>query len=516
MKVLNHMINKEVMALKAEELGFDKSEQAVGVSTAVIDYEASNLMHEELIKAPCEDVSEAAIDEYYSKMGIRRNFQFIICNFEDDALKAREKVMSGELWEDVADEFNDGSRGPNGDYRVSIKYGQVDDDFEAAIFDIKEGEVTMPISSVYGWWILRFNNITEERTPPMDDQLREKIRMTLVSQCVNLSRTRFIEASCEKHELEFNETALWIIFQGLPENEPYLDPETQKPISKEKLADLDVPVDELDTVFYSVRYDLDAEPEVWTIGDYKELYDNLNTFQRPKRREMLGGVRNKILEEMIYRQLLKAEARERGFNERPEVTNESKQRSEQVMVTKLHDEVVKYKEQVTPAEMEEFWEAHKQEYVEPEKRIGRVVYCADEAAAGEARKLAVQGRDWDSILAAYSQDEQNREAGGTVEFSTKDSDLLRDKLFMMGAENDVSEPFPAAGHWAVLKLETIEPETQKKMVDLTETLGQRIKMIRKDKALNDLLEEWKSQYGVEVDESALGDLKSLEELRDAS
>lgn len=513
---LQILINKELMAQKAEELGFGKDENVNNATAVVSEYEAGKLMHKELVEDPCSDISDQQVQDYYDKMGMVRNFQFMICNFEDDARKARDKVVAGELWEDVADEFNDGSRGPKGDYTVSIKYGQVEDYFEEAIYGLNEGEVTQPVPSVYGWWVLRFNNLTTERVPPLEDELKERIRATLVSRCINLSREEFIQASCKKHELNFDETALWIIFQGMPEEEPYMDDKTQQPIDKNFLKKLDVPTSELDKVLYSCRFDLDAEPEVWTIGDYKDLYDSMNVFQRPKRSDMLGGVRKKFMEDMIYRQLLIAESKERNFDKRTEVTSVAKQRSEQVMVTKLHEEIVKFDEVITPEQLNAFWEDHKQDYNAPARRSGRIAYCKDKDLAAKAREDALAGGDWTEIMNQYEQTRENKKTGGKVSFASTDVGADRDAMFMLEKIGDVSAPVPSHGFWAIALYEEDLPEGIMDLDEVRDSLTNRIKSIRKDQALKDLLEKWRGEFGSEIHTRNLKGLKSWEQLKDTA
>ena len=366
-RFLEIMIDKELMALKAEQLGFGKSDRIESLNTAVTEVKAGVIMQQELIFDPAQIVSQAEIDDYYSNLQYKRNFHFILCNFEDDALSAREEILSGGLWEDVADKYNDGSRGPNNDYSVTFEYGKAQDKFEKALFGAEVGEVTMPVPTVYGWWVLRLNTIEENRVPELDEQYSDRIRQTLVARKVNLGRQDFVQASREKHGFHMDEAALWIIFQGLPEkDEPYLNPDTNKPTPRESLKPLDIDVEDLDKEFYRCQFDLSEEPEVWTVGDYKSLYDGLNVFQRPKRSKLLNGIKFEICQEMIDKQLLISESRERGYNQHPEVFAEVKKRTEEMMVNKLFEEVVVIDEIVTPEEVEAFWTENSEIFVNRE------------------------------------------------------------------------------------------------------------------------------------------------------
>lgn len=508
---LEIVVNKELMAAKAVDLGFDMDDNMRRADDALTEHYAGKLMFEELNKIPSQNVSEAEIDAYYENQKTIRHVRFMICNFKDDALEARRRILDGALWDDVAEEFNDGSKGPNGNYTLALQWGRMEDAFEEAVFDLEVGEVSEPIDTVYGWWIIRLDSVSENRVPALTEEQRERIRQTLQARKSNVMNAEFVDASREKHEVYLDETALWLVFNGMPETEDYLDPETKKPVPVGKLQPLDVPTEELDRVFFSAKFDLDGEPEVWTIGDYKAQYDQWNVFQRPKRAELLGGVRKKILNDMVDRRLMIAEARERGYFERPEVTGEVGMNLEKAMVQKLHEEVVTIDEAITPEQIDAFWAEHADEYYQQEVRYGHVVYTTERAGAEAAAATAADG-DWDAVLEAHSENPQNKEAGGEVKMPASGSGALRDALFGMTEPGEISSPVPVEGGWAVARLDSVQPGRPMELDEVRSAVGERIKSIRKNEALNDLLDQWREEYGVTVRDDVLPALKSWDEL----
>ncbi len=123
-RFLDVLIDKELMLLKAHELGYDADQDVQEFNKSFLAYRASTIMHEDLIDKPASQVTDEEIQEFYDKLQQKRKFHFLICNFKDDALAARQKLLDGNLWEDVADEYNVGSKGPNGDYTFTIEYGR--------------------------------------------------------------------------------------------------------------------------------------------------------------------------------------------------------------------------------------------------------------------------------------------------------------------------------------------------------------------------------------------------------
>jgi parvulin-like peptidyl-prolyl isomerase len=506
---LDVIINKELMALRAIEMGYDSEEQITGAQKAMMEYHAGQLLHEEVIDKPTNVISDEQLEYYYSRLPEVRECSFIICNFREDAVKARQAVLDGGLWEDVAEQYHDGSMSPSGDYKVKVTWGRWEDSFEEAIYSLEVGEVSQPIETVYGHWIVRLEKKTEEKVPPLES-IQDRVLNSIKMRSVNLARKEFMRESRAKHDFKLSEDALWIIYQGLPEGELILDPETQQPIPREQLKPLDIPLEDMDVFLYQVR--LDGELQSMTVGDYKVLFDKMSTFQRPKKSEMLGGLRLKLTQD-IEKQLVVQEAKERGYFQDERVLEKVGIRLEEMMVSKLHSDVVKYEEYVSPDDLEAYWVEVKDQYIMPEGRDGAIVYCRDLETAQQAHAAAVAGTDWEEILEKYGKDEANKGRNGLLEMvRANHAHPIRDALWSLEKKGDISEPFQVEKNWAVVRLGTIEEPYQRELAEVTNELGQRIKMRRQDEALRKLLQDWRKQYNVVIDESNLAKVRSWEEL----
>ena len=82
---LNVIINKELMVLKAEELGYDKQDEVINATNILTDNKAGEYMRVDLIEVDESEILPEDVDGYYAKRQEKRHFQFLICNFEDDA-----------------------------------------------------------------------------------------------------------------------------------------------------------------------------------------------------------------------------------------------------------------------------------------------------------------------------------------------------------------------------------------------------------------------------------------------
>jgi len=507
---LKVLITKELLRQKAMQLGYDQEPKTVAARNSVLAYEAGMALWEDVVGNPANTISEEELQAFYEKMGTSRICQFVICNFREDAEKARDFAKTGADWEEVVDKFHDGSPAPNGKYQIKVPFGQYSTSFEDAVFQTPVGEVTDPVRTSYGFWVLRIMEEKVGKKPSLDEA---KARILDITRNRKMARARqdFKEQMHKDHKLFIDEDALWICYQGIPEG-GLMDPETNQPRAKETLEPLDIPLSEMDRLFYS--YELDGKLQEQTLGDYKGHFDNMSVFQRPKKSDMLGGLREHIIQE-LERGMVNEEAKKRGYYDDPEVLARVDKKIEEVMVTKLYGDVVKYDERITPEQLDEFYQEHKEEYNVPESRSGRLVICLNEAEAAKAKADADQGKSWRAILKQYGIDRDNKSRGGKLSgVSAKGSGPFKDAMFSLEV-GGVSDPFLIDnGRYGVVTLESIEPARQIEKAEINQQLGQRIKNIRKEEAFQVLLTKWRDEFGVTEFEEALAGLASWKQLQE--
>ncbi len=94
----------------------------------------------------------------------------------------RAKLLQGAKFEDAAKQYSDDpTSGPHGGEIGLVGRGQMDKNLENAAFNLRAGEFSEVVGSVYGFHILR---ITEKKILPFED-LKEQIRQKLMADAVN-------------------------------------------------------------------------------------------------------------------------------------------------------------------------------------------------------------------------------------------------------------------------------------------------------------------------------------------
>lgn len=506
---LNVIVNKELMALKAEGLGLGADQQITQGVVVLRDAVAARVMNTDLFETPNSTVSDAEIAEYYGNLPTKRKCSFIICNFREDADKARREIVAGKPWEDVADEYNEGSSGPASNNTVEVQWGRTDDEFERAIWGLKQGEISQPILTVYGYWLMRVDRIETTRVPPLEGAFKQRVIDSIRARKVNLARRAFLEESRRKHDFKLDETALWIVYQGLPQSEPLIDPATDQPVPRERLTALNIPLGDLDKFLYQVR--IADKLETWTVGDYKQFYDKLNVFERPKRNELLGGLRGRMTQ-VIDEQLVVDETRARGFLKDPRVEEIVNERREKMLVTRLHEKVVPEDEQVDPEEIASYWRDNRAQLDLPEQRYGKILFCASEEAAKQARGEAAAGKPWEELLARYSSDQTNKQNRGTFGPVLANAEGSHVKPIFAVAPGELSTIFKLEQGWAFARVDSIGAPRARNLDEVASQVAELLRRRHQEERLQQLLTEWRKEFPVKIHAGRLAKARSWVEL----
>jgi hypothetical protein len=157
---LNTMLNKAVMAYKADELGYDKDPSVVqgmesyrkmGLQTGYLKHKVSDKVV----------VTEAQVEEHYRNRGATLSIKQILCDTPADADEAFAALEGGLDFETAARQYSRTSDAPEGGKVVTVNYGNYAPVLQEKIFSLAVGEYTDPIITPYGFFIIKALRRTE-------------------------------------------------------------------------------------------------------------------------------------------------------------------------------------------------------------------------------------------------------------------------------------------------------------------------------------------------------------------
>ena len=174
-----------------------------------VEHEERSLLASDVIESVMEDVqTEDAIRDAYDARyssddgGDEFNASHILLESEEDAVNIKEQLDAGADFAALAKESSTGPSGPNGGELGWFENGRMVPEFEAAVAEMRPGEVSEPVQTQFGWHIIKLNDRRKLEAPDYED-VREEIGLELAQQAVE-DRINQLTASAtiDRHEIE--------------------------------------------------------------------------------------------------------------------------------------------------------------------------------------------------------------------------------------------------------------------------------------------------------------------------
>jgi peptidyl-prolyl cis-trans isomerase C len=256
---------------------------------------------------------------------------------------------------------------------------------------------------------------------------------------------------------------------------------------------------------------------VITLGDFAQLLADMPEYERVRYQSLER--RKELLNTQIMLYLLADEAKRLGLDNDPQVQEETRQILVAWMRGKLLSDLPP-PSAIPEAEVRAWYDAHIDEYREPERRRIAQIVTKDEAtakkAADEAKTAGPTG--WGDLVKKYSEDKptgtEAPELSGDLGYLTAPSDphpptspkitaAIRTAAFAMKDVGEVSAPVKDDNGWHVLKMLVRNEAHEQSYADVERSIRVRIlqeKRAAKEKAV---LDETRAAVKVEIDEGAL-------------
>lgn len=149
------------------------------------------------------EVDDAAVEEFYAdnaELFARTCVSHILVGSVEEAAAVKARIEAGEAFADVASEVStDPGSAPNGGELGCVQPGSFVPEFEAAMENLPEGQVSEPTQTQFGYHLLL---VTDRTTQPLDE-VRAEIRQQLLSQGQS-GFDAFIAEALDEAEIEVN------------------------------------------------------------------------------------------------------------------------------------------------------------------------------------------------------------------------------------------------------------------------------------------------------------------------
>ncbi len=502
---LETMVQKELLAQAAEDSIRELTPRQKIRLDRRTDNIISEIIEEEEVR-PDLEVADAEIDELYEKRKIGYRPRHILVKSLAEANEIMTLLSEGAVFEALAMQMSiDRRTYANGGDMGLLLAGDTDPDFEAALFNMKVGETVGPVKTVSGYHIIRLEDQREVQVPPLDDDLRERLKLMILTRRAIDRKEAFLDRIKKKVGVKYHPEAVRLLdrrFTALWANEEFLGDPTS-------IGSPGVDPSLWFPEFAEEDYDLPLftfGDSTIVLGEWIEKMHYAPAIMWPK-----GGgdewVR-KHLDDTYYKEIVIAYGRSEGMRNDPEVLRRRELAREEILVNTFYRTRI---DTVSPPREEDVWKYYQDNllrYSLPEDLVqASLFYFNDEDAAAEAVERWEGGATDNEVYMEYHQ------AGTLTEWRPSER-LLKEsaeaELFDACWElegGDFFGPLTIFGDYIVGRMEGKTAAGPIPWEYAKERVGQDLLAARKEARLQEVIENLKTKYPVEVHAEVLAGSK---------
>jgi parvulin-like peptidyl-prolyl isomerase len=169
-----------------------------------------------------------------------------------------------------------------------------------------------------------------------------------------------------------------------------------------------------------------------------------------------------------------------------------------LLSNKIRDKIIKGKDKVSDAQIQDFYTKNKDRFSQPERRDLRIVLTKGEAKANAAKAALANGDSWKVVAKKYSIDEASKAQGGKLPAQAKGTlEKSLDQAVFKAKKGQVTGPVKTQFGFYVFEVEKIQAASQQTLEQAKETIRQTLQSQNQQKALDkfvtDFQKKWKER-----------------------
>jgi peptidyl-prolyl cis-trans isomerase C len=279
------------------------------------------------------------------------------------------------------------------------------------------------------------------------------------------------------------------------------------------LADLDAQIENaLDNQLSSVAAFMSTEQ----FNEQKKKM--LEQYQNPQAKQQ-------FLQSWLAQKILYREALEKQLAEKPEIKRLMNELVQGLLSQQLMNEQLASKINITQTDLETYYTANKDKFLEPAKAKISHILVNEEQQAVDIIKRIKNGEDFGKLANEFSQDEGTKDSGGKIDLDvTEGSDVpvignvngLNEKIFTAEAPVVLDEPIKTEKGWEIVKVDTKESERQKTFDEVRQQVMMMLSNQKRQDVQQDYIREMMDKYNVIIHTSVLAPSKVSQPESDSS
>jgi parvulin-like peptidyl-prolyl isomerase len=238
----------------------------------------------------------------------------------------------------------------------------------------------------------------------------------------------------------------------------------------------------------------------------------LDQYKNPQAKQQY--LQSWLAQELLYRQAL-----EDGLAEKPEAKKLINQLTRGALSQLLMNNELASKINITETDLETFYMANKDKYIEPSRAHISHIVVEDEQQAKELIGRIKDGEDFSELAKQFSKDEETKQEGGKISMEVRKGSYipgigafeeLNKKIFTADPPKVLDEPFKTEKGFEVVKVETITPERQMQLDEVRQQVMSTLANQKRQDVQRDYIKQMMDKYNVIIHSSVFGNAQESE------
>lgn len=490
-ELVDKLIGDRVVILEAYKEGLDNAVESDTMFAQQKGRILLNVLYQKEI-ADKAKVTESEMRKEYEMMQQEVHASHILVETEKEADEIYKQLKGEADFAELAKEKSiDPSAKDNAGDLGFFQWGRMVPEFQEVAFKMKEGEISRPVKTKYGWHVIKLIERRDVEQPPFEEAKR-----LIENQLGRAKKEKRVEEYYEKLKKEvgfkIDEEALTLLMSKRQE----VAPDTLGLRKTGDLLDIEsLSPEESEMTLFTYR---GGEVKVET---FAKQFNEIPQPYRPRLsdREELG----KLAFQTLVRDLLMEVAEEKNLEESEEFQEQWRGLKEQEMATRMKNEVILKGVGISDDEIQSYYDRHQDRFtIQPQVKVREILVQTEEEAEDVLKQLR-RGADFAALAMDKTIRTYAKNSGGDLGSFTRarypelfDAATEMKKGSLGGPIKIRDRQFGEA--YAVIKL---EDKTEKKVQPLEEVKDRVVKMARQEKD-NNIYKNWvdnaKARYKIEI------------------
>ena len=483
--VLDNLVKQKLLLLGAYKEGLDKDSVVVArisgnddrrLITALWQVEIANKVN----------ITDQMVKDLYDKRGTEFNAAHILVQDEALANEIAKKAKAGEDFAELATQYSKdpGSAAKGGDLGW-FTVGRMVKPFEDAVVALKDGEISDPVKTNYGYHIIK-RIATRTRQQEPFEKVKENLKKTLERELQGTKSMEFVDKMFADNNLKIDEKAVALV------------------VSKFKAA-----AAESSNAVPSISFTDDEKKMTiatwnggaWTLGQLDSAINVVPSYQQRPLSTPLD-VEN-FIKGNLQGDFLTAAAKKEGIANTKEYKDMYRKEIEEVMVSTFQNQSIYGKVKVSDDDVKAYYDANPDSFMSPLTIVAVEVQVAEE---GEAKRIADKvkgGSDIAGFVDSKSLRTYTKKNGGILEITERRFPNLYAAVAKAKVGDVVGPVQDRTNRWSVMKITEVRAPALMPLDQVKGRIQSKLRRELREKAMDDFIANAKKEFGVKIYDSTI-------------